>query len=326
MNLLNTSINRINSSIQNLNIKKLTRRQVETEDFNITGRYNFLTKPLGIDEGSSQLNLSNKNLRNFGSTWYKKNGPQTQLPRKWSYVDNRGKNQAACVEDGPIYISNDFGNNWLAYYFIDNWCCINISEDGEVIAASTKEGLLYISTDSMLSFTIEANIPLYEQSQIQLETDFSCLSLSDDGNYLIFGGTITYQSVIQECSLYVSDNVKNSRSFSEYGPMSIVSIDQDDTYFYLGYYGTTGVIARYLKSDLTNTKEITPPVIQGVDYSWIDVSVDDNVVVLIGQNLVALSLNEGETYIYRALFDCYKCQVSQIKYQFLQKQVVTHYL
>ena len=319
MNLLNTSINRINTSIQNLNIKKLNRRQVETEDFNITGQYNFLTKPLGIDEGSSQLNLSNKNLRNFGSTWYKKNGPQTQLSRKWSYVDNRGKCQAACLENGPIYISNDFGNNWLAYYFIDNWCCINISEDGEVIAASTKEGLLYISTDSMATFTIEANIPLYEQSQTQLETDFSCLSLSDDGNYLIFGGTITYLSVIQGCSLYVSDNVKNSRSFSEYGPMSIVSIDQDDTYFYLGYYGTSGVIARYLKSNLTTIKEITPPVIEGVVYSWIDVSVDDNVVVLIGQNLVALSLNQGETYIYRALFDCYKCQVSQNKISIFTK-------
>lgn len=75
----------------------------------------------------------------------------TSGSRSWSSIASSydGKRLTACVRDGYIYTSSDYGATWKERTAAGSryWCSISSSSDGSVIVAGANSKYLYVSKD-----------------------------------------------------------------------------------------------------------------------------------------------------------------------------------
>ncbi len=86
-----------------------------------------------------------------GATWVAR---ETNSSRAYAGVASSldGRRLVAAVTSGQLYISADFGTNWLARDSARAWTSVACSADGSVMAATVNNGNLYVSTDSGTSW------------------------------------------------------------------------------------------------------------------------------------------------------------------------------
>ncbi len=80
----------------------------------------------------------------------------SQLPTyQWTCINtsNFGNGQyiAACINNGNIYISQDYGQSWVIHESARTWKTIEISSDGQIVNAGVNTGYIYNSTDGGIS-------------------------------------------------------------------------------------------------------------------------------------------------------------------------------
>jgi photosystem II stability/assembly factor-like uncharacterized protein len=126
----------------------------------------------GLYFGTNKISQNNTRLINVGNTWTPKDSS-----RNWISVSisSDGKYQTAVVNNGQIYISNDYGNTWTPKESNRPWFSVSISSDGKhqtaVVGGGTPR-LIYISND-------------YGNTWTPKESDrfWKSVSISSDGKY-----------------------------------------------------------------------------------------------------------------------------------------------
>lgn len=119
----------------------------------------------------------------------------TSGSRSWKQIasSSDGSKLAACVYNGYIYTSDDYGATWTerTSAVSRTWLQIKCSADGSIIMASTavtsSDGYVYVSTDYGANWTI-----VYPNSTSKAAFNIAC---SSDGSYMIAGdGAYIYKS------------------------------------------------------------------------------------------------------------------------------------
>ena len=101
-------------------------------------------------------------------------------------MSSDGKYQTAVVSGGLIYISSDYGNNWVAKETIRKWEDVTMSSDGKYQTAVVYTGLIYISSNYGVDWVAKETIRNWEG-----------IAMSSDGKYqtaVVWNGLIYISS------------------------------------------------------------------------------------------------------------------------------------
>ena len=122
-----------------------------------------------------------------GAVWTAR---ETNTVRAYTAVASSldGRVLAAAHNNGTLYVSQNFGTNWVARDSSRGWSELAVSADGSVMAAAVFNGPIYVSSDSGTTWTATPSG----------NAAWSSLALSADGNRLA--------AVVQNGALYTSTN------------------------------------------------------------------------------------------------------------------------
>lgn len=84
---------------------------------------------------------------------------ETNFTRAYSAVASSldGRTLVAAVTDGALYVSQDFGTNWIARDSARKWAELACSADGSVMAATVFNGPVYVSSNYGTNWTATAS-------------------------------------------------------------------------------------------------------------------------------------------------------------------------
>jgi hypothetical protein len=144
----------------------------------------------------SIFSTSTLSLSNFGATW-----SQNATTLRWNYIStsSSGQYQTACVNDGFIHTSSDYGKIWLpnASAPSANWSAVSLSSTGQYQTAVVSRGQIYISSNYGTTWT-----PVYTNA------NYNGVSVSASGKYqtaVVNDNTGTLPS-----NIYISSDYGNS--------------------------------------------------------------------------------------------------------------------
>ena len=227
----------IRTRLDRLNHSKISHDNIYHDNFNVNGKWTFNQDPnIGVESLDTVVttaqNLSTRNYRNFGRKWNQMTSPTNNTFYLWSAVDVKGQYQAVCVYGGDIYISSNYGEDFIGQKHVGLWVSVVISSDGSTIIASKANGHYIYSLNSGATFSDLNPAP-------NGETNFTSvtLAMSDDGTVVVMVGTGSTPNV------HINNDFKNNptnnwivTTTGEYNLVSssAVAISSDGTNIYIG--------------------------------------------------------------------------------------------
>lgn len=174
-----------------LQTTKVSTSDLLHSDLKFGGSVDFLKEPkIGKERLSalisSNSNVSRMDLPDFGRKWNKKISQNNWNSFDFENIDCKGKYQIVYEDDdGYLYISKNFGNDFTRINKKGNWQDAKISKDGQFIIAIDSDSDYIVSNDGGTTWTDEDKIEMdCDDIELGMNSDASMISVSThDYNY-----------------------------------------------------------------------------------------------------------------------------------------------
>ena len=111
-------------------------------------------------KNSNSVLISNNYQVQSASSFIGMNWKSTNYNETWTAIAvcELGKYLTAVSNNGPIYVSNDYGSTWSMIDLLFSWSDINMSANGQYQVACIYDGIVFLSNDYGITW-IQQTVP-----------------------------------------------------------------------------------------------------------------------------------------------------------------------